>query len=169
MLRLAGWLEAAADRMAVADSTGNGKAIRETHRPDGLCRPRLPVLRRTGRQADRTDHPGRHEGRRRRHPARAEGVCVRIAAWSPPISLPADTLAPALAAGNGAVVKPSEHAPVTTPVCADPVREAGLPPGVVNIVIGDHRVGAALLRSGRLGPARVQLSRHRRRAPGPHP
>jgi aldehyde dehydrogenase (NAD+) len=48
------------------------------------------------------------------------------------------------------VVKPSEHASVTTLEFASLVAEAGFPPGVFNVVTGDRRVGEALLRSGRI-------------------
>jgi aldehyde dehydrogenase (NAD+) len=59
-------------------------------------------------------------------------------------------LAPALAAGNCVVVKPSEHASATTLEFCKLVEAAGFPKGVVNVVTGDARVGEALLTSGRV-------------------
>src|SRR5690606_35041115 len=53
-------------------------------------------------------------------------------------------LAPALAAGNTVVIKPSEHASLTTLVLADIVAEAGFPPGVINIVTGGVESGKAI-------------------------
>jgi len=78
------------------------------------------------------------------------GVCVLITAWNSPMSLLSNKLAPALAAGNCVVVKPSEHASVTTLEFAALAKEAGFPEGVINVVTGDHRTGQALLRNGRI-------------------
>jgi aldehyde dehydrogenase (NAD+) len=62
----------------------------------------------------------------------------------------ANKLAPALAAGNCVVIKPSEHASVTTLEFARLALEAGFPPGVINVVTGDARTGQALLENGRI-------------------
>ena len=66
------------------------------------------------------------------------------------MGLLSNKLAPALAAGNCVVIKPSEHASATTLEFARFVEQAGFPPGVVNVVTGDARVGKALLTSGRI-------------------
>ena len=55
-------------------------------------------------------------------------------------------IAPALAAGNTVVLKPAETTPLTALLFADICRQAELPPGVVNIVTGDGRTGAALVK-----------------------
>jgi len=78
------------------------------------------------------------------------GVAVLITPWNSPMALLCTKLAPALAAGNCVVIKPSEHASVTTLEFAELVRDAGFPPGVVNVVTGDYRTGQALLTSGRV-------------------
>ncbi|WP_181778974.1 aldehyde dehydrogenase [Pseudonocardia pini] len=72
------------------------------------------------------------------------GVVALITAWNSPMQLLANKLAPALAAGNTVVIKPSEHASVTTVLMAEMVAEAGFPPGVVNIVTGGAECGRAL-------------------------
>ena len=54
-------------------------------------------------------------------------------------------IAPALAAGNTVVLKPAETTPLSALLFADVLRQAELPPGVVNIVTGDGRTGAALV------------------------
>jgi len=72
------------------------------------------------------------------------GVVALITAWNSPMGLLANKLAPALAAGNAVVVKPSEQASATTLEFGRFVEEAGFPAGVVNIVTGDGRVGEAL-------------------------
>ena len=72
------------------------------------------------------------------------GVVGLITAWNAPMQLLANKLAPALAAGNCVVVKPSEHASITTLMLADMVAEAGFPAGVINIVSGGADCGRAM-------------------------
>ncbi|GAA3226501.1 aldehyde dehydrogenase family protein [Pseudonocardia petroleophila] len=73
------------------------------------------------------------------------GVCVLITPWNYPLLQLSWKLAPALAAGNTCVVKPSEVTPLTSVILVQLCEEAGVPPGVVNIVLGDGRdVGAPL-------------------------
>lgn len=74
------------------------------------------------------------------------GVVVLITAWNSPMQLLANKLAPALAAGNAAVIKPSEHASATTLEFCALVEKAGFPPGVVNVLTGDGRVGELLTK-----------------------
>jgi aldehyde dehydrogenase (NAD+) len=64
------------------------------------------------------------------------GVCVAITPWNSPLMLTAWKLAPALAAGNTVVIKPSEFTSVSTLEFIKLVEEAGFPAGVVNIVTG---------------------------------
>jgi acyl-CoA reductase-like NAD-dependent aldehyde dehydrogenase len=75
------------------------------------------------------------------------GVAVLITAWNSPIQLLANKLAPALAAGNCVVIKPSEYASASTLEFGKLFEEAGFPPGVVNIVTGDGIVGNYLTSS----------------------
>ncbi|CAG2113228.1 unnamed protein product [Medioppia subpectinata] len=73
------------------------------------------------------------------------GVCGQIIAWNFPLFLLAGKLGPALATGNTLVVKPAEQTPLTALYIAALVKEAGFPPGVVNVVPGyGHTAGAAL-------------------------
>jgi len=72
------------------------------------------------------------------------GVCALLTPWNHPILILVKKLAAALAAGNTVVVKPSELAPATPLLFAEWCREAGLPPGVVNVVTGDGATGALL-------------------------
>jgi aldehyde dehydrogenase (NAD+) len=65
------------------------------------------------------------------------GVCGQIIPWNFPLLMLAWKIAPALAAGNTVVLKPAEYTPLTALAFAEICREAGLPPGVVNIVTGD--------------------------------
>lgn len=73
------------------------------------------------------------------------GVVGMITPWNFPILIISQKLPFALAAGNTAVVKPSESTSSTTVMLAQLVREAGFPDGVVNVVTGGAQVGSALV------------------------
>jgi phenylacetaldehyde dehydrogenase len=73
------------------------------------------------------------------------GVVGAITAWNGPLALASVKVAPALAAGNTVVLKPSEEAPLSTLWLADLLAEAGVPPGVVNVVPGAGDAGVALV------------------------
>ena len=77
------------------------------------------------------------------------GVVGLVTPWNHPLLILTKKLAPALAAGNAAVVKPSETAPVTPVMLVALLEEAGLPPGVCNIVTGMGAVAGAALSSNR--------------------
>jgi alpha-ketoglutaric semialdehyde dehydrogenase len=72
------------------------------------------------------------------------GVVGIITPWNFPVAIPARKIAPALAYGNTVVWKPSTEASVTGLAMAELLTEAGLPPGVFNVVTGGDEVGAAL-------------------------
>lgn len=75
------------------------------------------------------------------------GVCALITPWNWPPNQIAAKVAPALAAGCTVVLKPSEIAPLNTIILAEIMHEAGVPPGVFNLVNGDGPgVGAALAK-----------------------
>ncbi|WP_218627223.1 aldehyde dehydrogenase [Caballeronia sp. dw_19] len=75
------------------------------------------------------------------------GVVVAITPWNSPLMLAIWKLAPALAAGNTVVLKPSEHASISSLELARVFEDAGMPPGVVNVVTGwGFDVGDALVR-----------------------
>ena len=74
------------------------------------------------------------------------GVCVLISPWNYPLLQISWKVAPALAAGNTVVIKPSEVTPLTTIKLVGLLAEAGAPRGVVNLLLGPGReVGAALV------------------------
>jgi acyl-CoA reductase-like NAD-dependent aldehyde dehydrogenase len=72
------------------------------------------------------------------------GVCALITPWNFPLVLASWKLAPALACGNTAIIKPAEQTPLSTLRLIELMQEAGIPDGVVNIVTGGPKVGAAL-------------------------
>lgn len=73
------------------------------------------------------------------------GICGVITAWNFPIAVPSWKIFPALVAGNTVVWKPSEDAPLCANLLAEILQEAGLPPGVFNVVHGDAEAGEALV------------------------
>ena len=73
------------------------------------------------------------------------GVCGQIIPWNYPMQVLARCAAPALAAGNAVVLKPSEHGSVTPLRIAELTREAGLAEGLFTVVTGHGPVGAALV------------------------
>lgn len=148
--KLADLLVENGDRMGLLESTDNGKVIRETRSQMNFAARQYRFF---AGYADKLwgkviplDQPNIMDYSVRE----PIGVAVLITAWNSPMGLLSNKLAPALAAGNCVVVKPSEHASATTLEFARLVEEAGFPPGVVNVVTGDARVGKALLTSGRI-------------------
>ncbi|UOD49504.1 aldehyde dehydrogenase [Orrella daihaiensis] len=148
--KLADLIEADAERMGRLESTDNGKVIRETQSQMGFAARQYRFFAGSADklwgkvipldQPDVLDYATREP----------LGVAVLITAWNSPMGLLSNKLAPALAAGCCVVVKPSEHASVTTLEFAKFVEKAGFPKGVFNVVTGDYRVGKALLSSGRI-------------------
>lgn len=122
--------------LAVLETLDNGKPVRESRDID------VPLVARHF-----THHAGWAELVESEFPGRVPvGVCGQIIPWNFPLLMLAWKVAPALAAGNTLVLKPAEHTPLTALAFAEICREAGLPPGVVNIVTGDGRTGEALVR-----------------------
>lgn len=146
MRRLADVLDRDARELAVLESTDNGKLIRET---EGQTRSLGEWLRYFAGVADKLQGetiPGQNPDfliYTRHEPV---GVVGAIVPWNSPLSLLMWKLAPALAAGCTMVVKPSEYTPVTALELARRAEEAGLPPGVLNVVTGrSAELGAALV------------------------
>ena len=122
--------------LAVLETLDNGKPIRESRDID------VPLVARHFYH-----HAGWAELVETEFPGQVPvGVCGQIIPWNFPLLMLAWKIAPALAAGNTLVLKPAEFTPLTALAFAELCREAGLPPGVVNIVCGDGETGAALVR-----------------------
>lgn len=84
------------------------------------------------------------------------GVCAGIGAWNYPVQIACWKAAPALAAGNAFILKPSEMTPLTSHLVADILTEAGLPDGLFQIVHGDYRIGRAICEHP--GIAKISLT-----------
>src|SRR5579872_570432 len=96
--------------------------------------------------SSRAKSPGDYvPGKDSRIVKRPLGVCVAIVPWNFPLTLMANKLVPALATGNTVVVKPAPTTPLAAQRCIELLYEAGLPAGVVGVVVGGADAGAALI------------------------
>ncbi|MBX3175461.1 MAG: aldehyde dehydrogenase family protein [Gemmatimonadaceae bacterium] len=121
--------------LAVVESMDNGKSIRETRDLD------IPLVAR---------HFYHHAGWAQLMESEfvgygPVGVVGQIIPWNFPLLMLAWKVAPALAAGNTVVLKPAEFTPLSALLFAELAHEAGLPAGVLNILTGDGKTGAALV------------------------
>ena len=120
---------------AVVESMDNGKSIRETRDID------IPLVARHfyhhagWAQLLESEFPG----------YKGVGVVGQIIPWNFPLLMLAWKVAPALASGSTVVLKPAEFTPLTALLFCEIAREIGLPAGVLNVVNGDGRTGAALV------------------------
>ncbi|MCC6404712.1 MAG: aldehyde dehydrogenase family protein [Fimbriimonadaceae bacterium] len=138
LFRIARILQERSREFAVLESMDGGKPIRESRDVD------IPLAAAHffyyAGWADKLEYafPGRS--------VRPLGVAAQVIPWNFPLLMAAWKLAPALACGNTCVLKPAETTPLTALLLADVLRQAGLQPGVVNIVTGDGGTGAGLVR-----------------------
>ena len=137
IFRIARIMQERAREFAAIESLDGGKPIRESRDID------IPLAAAHffyyAGWADKLEYafPGRKP--------RALGVAGQIIPWNFPMLMAAWKLAPALACGNTVVLKPAETTPLTALKLAEVIRDAGLPPGVVNIVTGAGATGAAIV------------------------
>ncbi len=138
LFRIARILQERSREFAVLESLNGGKPIKESRDVD------LPLSAAHffyyAGWADKLEYafPNRKP--------RPVGVAGQIIPWNFPLLMLAWKVAPALAAGNTVVLKPAETTPLTALLFADVLRQAELPPGVVNIVTGDGRTGAEIVK-----------------------
>ena len=137
LYRVARLLQDRAREFAVAETMDNGKPIRETRDFDvPMCAAHF--FSHAG-WADKLEYvaPGRT--------AAPLGVVGQVIPWNFPLLMLAWKLAPALAMGNCAVLKPASNTCVTALKLAEIFQDAGLPPGVVNIVTGPGSTGGLIM------------------------
>jgi len=138
LFRIARLIQERSRELAVLESLDGGKPIRESRDVD------LPLAAAHffyyAGWADKLEYafPNRKP--------RPLGVAGQIIPWNFPLLMLAWKIAPALASGNTVVLKPAETTPLTALFFADICRQAELPAGVVNILTGDGRAGAALVK-----------------------
>jgi len=138
LFRIARALQERSREFAVLESMDGGKPIKESRDVD------LPLAAAHffyyAGWADKLDYAFPH-----RVP-RPLGVAGQVIPWNFPLLMASWKLAPALACGNTAVLKPAETTPLTALLLAEVIQEAELPSGVVNIVTGAGETGAALVK-----------------------
>jgi aldehyde dehydrogenase (NAD+) len=137
LYRIARILQERSREFAVLESLDNGKPIKETRDVD------VPLAAAHffyyAGWADKLGYAGFGPA------PRPLGVAGQVIPWNFPLLMAAWKLAPALAAGNTCVLKPAETTPLTALLLAEVCRQAGLPPGVVNVLTGAGETGAALV------------------------
>ena len=133
--RVADEIEARVEDLARVETRDNGSLLR-SHRRGVMPRSAMN-FRFFADYAEKLAHPdGEIRGHRERVTYDPAGVTAIITPWNAPLMLATWRIGPALAAGNTVVAKPPEWAPLTASLLADITAEAGLPPGVFNVVQG---------------------------------
>ena len=144
--KLADLLAVEADRLAELETTDNGKLLAEMraqlHYAPKWIHYFAGLADKIEGRVLPTDKPGFFNFTREE----PLGVIAAITPWNSPLLLAIWKLAPALAAGNTVVLKPSEHSSVSALVFGELFEKAGFPPGVVNIITGfGDEVGEPLI------------------------
>ncbi|MEU0192873.1 aldehyde dehydrogenase [Streptomyces afghaniensis] len=137
LLRLAGLLEERREELALTVTLEMGKPISDAYGIE--LRAVINTFRWYGQLADKLTDESPHTAPDAlalvtREPA---GVVGAVVPWNFPLTLAGWKIAPALAAGCTVVLKPSENSPLSALLLARLATEAGLPPGVLNVVTGD--------------------------------
>ncbi len=144
MRRLGEILTRDADELAAIETRDNGKIIRETSAQAHSLQSYYDFFAGLADKIVGEQIPGPSPNFLVYTERVPVGVVGAIVPWNSPLLLLTWKLAPLLAAGCTAVVKPSELTPVTALLLAERAAEAGFPPGVINVVTGGPAVGAAL-------------------------
>ncbi len=137
LYRIARIMQERARELAVAETLNNGKPIKETR--DFDVPTAVSWFFYYAGWADKLDHAGLGPN------PQGLGVAAQVVPWNFPLMMLAWKIAPALAAGNTIVLKPSETTPLSALLFAEICQQAELPEGVVNIVTGFGDTGAALV------------------------
>ena len=137
LYRIARIMQERARELAVAETLNNGKPIKETR--DFDVPTAVSWFFYYAGWADKLDHAGLGSN------PKALGVAAQVVPWNFPLMMLAWKIAPALAAGNTIVLKPSETTPLSALLFAEICQQAEIPEGVVNIVTGFGDTGAALV------------------------
>jgi aldehyde dehydrogenase (NAD+) len=138
LFRIARIVAERARELAVLETLDNGKPIKESRDVD-VPTASAHLFHHAG-WADKLEHAGVGPD------PRPLGVVGAVIPWNFPLLMAVWKIAPALACGNTVVLKPAETTPLTALVLAGIAAEAGLPPGVLNVLPGAGDVGAALVR-----------------------
>ena len=137
LYRIARLLAERSREFAVLETLDNGKPIRESRDVD-VPTAAAHFFYYAG-WADKLDFAGFGPN------PRPHGVAAQVIPWNFPLLMLAWKIAPALATGNTVVLKPADTTPLSALLFADLLRQAELPPGVVNILTGSRETGSLLV------------------------
>jgi len=146
LFKLADKFEENLDTLAAVESLDNGKAITMAKVDVGMC---ASTLRYYAGWADKIEGKVVDTNAETFNYIRKEpiGVCGQIIPWNFPLLMWTWKIGPAIAAGNTVVLKTAEQTPLSALVAARLVKEAGFPPGVINIISGFGKVAGAAISS----------------------
>ena len=143
LYRLADLMEANLPELFTLESLNNGRPVIETRAQLGIVPDWVRYFASLAltQRGETVDIGSGYHTYLHRTPV---GVCAVIVPFNHPLGILVRGVAPALAAGNTVVIKPSELTPLTALAFARYAEEAGVPQGVVNVVLGGREAGAAL-------------------------
>ncbi|KAK6955188.1 Aldehyde dehydrogenase [Daldinia eschscholtzii] len=146
LIKLAEILEKNAELLAAVESLDNGKSISMAR---GDVNAVIGCIRYYGGWADKIEGKTIDINHESFHYTRQEpiGVCGQIIPWNFPLLMLAWKIGPALCTGNTVVLKTAEQTPLSGLVFSQFVKEAGFPPGVLNIISGFGKVAGAAISS----------------------
>ena len=156
LLKIADAMEERAEELVRLESENTGKPVQLTL--DEEVPPAIDQIRffagaaRMLNGLSAGEYMAGHTSMIRREPV---GICAQVTPWNYPFMMAVWKFAPAIAAGNAVVLKPSDTTPVTTIWMAELMSEF-LPDGVMNVIVGDRATGAALV--SHKAPAMVSIT-----------
>jgi aldehyde dehydrogenase (NAD+) len=144
LFKLADLFEKNLEKLAAVESLDNGKAITMAKGDVGAC---AGCLRYYGGWADKIEGKVVDTSHDTFNYVKKEpvGVCAQIIPWNFPLLMWAWKIGPAIAAGNTVVIKTAEQTPLSALVAASLIKEAGFPPGVINVLSGFGKIAGAAL------------------------
>jgi len=146
LVKLADLFEKNVDLLGAVESLDNGKALTMAKGDVGAA---AGCLRYYGGWADKIEGKVIETTHDSFNYTRKEpiGVCGQIIPWNFPILMWAWKIGPAIACGNTVVIKTAEQTPLSALVAANLIKEAGFPPGVVNVISGFGKIAGAAISS----------------------
>jgi len=146
LFKLADLFEKNIEKLAALESLDNGKAITMAMGDVGAC---AGTLRYYGGWADKIEGKVVDTTHDTFNYVKKEpiGVCAQIIPWNFPLLMWSWKIGPAIAAGNTVVMKTAEQTPLSALFAASLVKEAGFPPGVINVISGFGKIAGAALSS----------------------
>jgi len=146
LIKLADLFEKNLQQLAAVEALDNGKALTMAMGDVGAC---AGVFRYYGGWADKIEGKVVDTSHDTFNYIKKEpiGVCGQIIPWNFPLLMWSWKIGPAIAAGNTVVIKTAEQTPLSALLAATLIKEAGFPPGVINVISGFGKVAGAAISS----------------------